>query len=203
ALAAATLISPALITLAHRLGWVEQPRPDRWSQRPTALMGGIALYVATLAGAAATGAIHHGTAALWVGATAMFLLGLADDRLHIRPHVKLVGQIAAACWLILSGIYFTRMPLYLALPVTVLWVIGITNAVNLLDNMDGLAAGVAGIGALVISSFGLQSGTSAVAELALPLAGACAGFLIFNFRPARIFMGDCGSMFLGFTLAGA
>src|SRR6186997_327491 len=105
ALAAATLITPAVIALAHRLGWVAQPRPDRWSQRPTALMGGMALFAGTLAGAVATGAIHRATAALWIGAAAMFILGLVDDRLRIRPHVKLVGQIAGACWLILNGIH--------------------------------------------------------------------------------------------------
>src|SRR5262245_37464281 len=106
ALATAALLAPGVIALAHRLGWVAQPRPDRWSKQSTAMMGGVILYAGTLAGAAATGAIHRATAALWIGATAMFLLGLIDDRKRIRPHVKLVGQVAGACWLILSGIYF-------------------------------------------------------------------------------------------------
>jgi UDP-GlcNAc:undecaprenyl-phosphate GlcNAc-1-phosphate transferase len=194
--------TPLVILLANRCGWLAMPRADRWSQRPTALMGGIAIYLGTMAGALAAGEVNGTTAPLWIGASAMFALGLVDDRLRIRPPVKLVVQIAAACWLIAHGIRFERIPLPWTVPVTLLWIIGITNAVNLLDNMDGLAAGVTAICAVVTASYGMLVGNAEVAALALPLAGACLGFLLFNFKPARIFMGDCGSMFLGFTLSG-
>jgi UDP-GlcNAc:undecaprenyl-phosphate GlcNAc-1-phosphate transferase len=200
ALAATALLTPVVIALARARGWISQPRPDRWSQRPTALMGGIALYAGTMAGAVAAGAVNRATAPLWIGATAMFVLGAVDDRRRIRPHVKLVGQIAAACWLILTDPHLPGTPVW-TLPVRLLWIIGITNALNLLDNMDGLAAGVAGIAALVLSSYGVLTGNTTLALLALPLAGACAGFLFYNFQPARVFMGDCGSMFLGFALS--
>src|SRR5262245_38169280 len=98
---ASAVLTPAVIALARRRGWVDRPRPDRWSQRPTALMGGTAIYAATMLGAIVTGAIREDTAPVWIAASAMFLLGLVDDFCHLRPHIKLVGQIAAACWLLL------------------------------------------------------------------------------------------------------
>lgn len=201
ALLTTAAFTPLVISLARAKGWVAQPRPDRWSKRPTALMGGIALFLGTFAGGFVSGGINGATAPLWLGATAIFLVGVVDDRQHVRPHVKLVAQIAVTCWLMLHNLYFGALPLPWTLPITVLWVIGITNAVNLLDNMDGLAAGVSGIAAVVISIFGVLTGHADIAAMALPLAAACLAFLFFNFQPARIFMGDCGSMFLGFTLA--
>lgn len=199
---ASLALTPAVIALARARGWMAQPRADRWSQRPTALMGGIAIYGATILGAALAGGVHRGTWVLWAAASAIFLLGLIDDRYHLRPHIKVVGQVAAACFLIANGIHLSTLPLLWSLPLTVFWMIGITNAINLLDNMDGLAAGVAAIAALVISAYGLLMGDAGVAQFALPLAAACLGFLVFNFQPARIFMGDCGSMFIGFALGG-
>src|SRR5207248_3923222 len=127
-----------------------------------------ALYAGTMAGLLAAGGLRRETAALWVAATAMFVLGVVDDRLRLRAHVKLVGQIAAACWLLLNHVHFEAIPMPWTLPVTLLWLIGITNAVNLLDNMDGLAVGVVGIAALVISANGLIRGDMLVASMALP-----------------------------------
>ncbi len=196
------LLTPLVISLARARGWVARPRADRWSPRPTALMGGIAVYLGTMAGLFASAGVNQQTVALWIAATAMFALGVVDDRLQVRPHVKLVGQIAAACWLVGNGIRFYAVPMPWAFILTLLWLIGITNALNLLDNMDGLAAGVAGIAAVIMAVYGWLDNNLIVAQMALPLAGACAGFLIYNFSPAKVFMGDCGSMFLGFTLAG-
>jgi UDP-GlcNAc:undecaprenyl-phosphate GlcNAc-1-phosphate transferase len=195
------LATPAVIALAWRMGWVARPREDRWHCRPTALMGGVAIFFGTVASWVAT-CDWHAVAPVALPATAMFLLGLVDDRCwELRPHQKLIGQLAAGAVLIATHVQFSALPPLLALPLALLWVVGITNAVNLLDNMDGLAAGVSCISALALAAYCLEEGAQAVAPAVLALAGACAGFLLYNFNPARIFMGDCGSLFIGFSLA--
>jgi UDP-GlcNAc:undecaprenyl-phosphate GlcNAc-1-phosphate transferase len=189
-----------VIMAAHRLGWVARPREDRWHQRPTALMGGIAIFLGT----AITWLVQYGPGGmppLLLPAFGIFLLGVADDRLHLPPYIKLIGQLAAAALFVTQGPTIEGLPPWIALPVTVFWLVGITNAVNLLDNMDGLAAGVTAISALAMGAYCLGNGNAASAAMVLALAGGAAGFLIYNFNPARIFMGDCGSMFLGFSLA--
>jgi UDP-GlcNAc:undecaprenyl-phosphate/decaprenyl-phosphate GlcNAc-1-phosphate transferase len=191
------LLTPAVILLARRFGWVAAPREDRWHSRPTALMGGIAIFVGTVAAWLAGGDLGR-IAPVAVPAAGMFALGLVDDRLRLRAHVKLIGQVAAAALLTMAGVRFEGLPPALSLLLTLMWIVGITNAVNLLDNMDGLAAGVCLIAGV---STALYAPGHETAPLVLAVAGGCAGFLIYNFNPARIFMGDCGSMFLGFSLA--
>ncbi len=193
--------TPLVIRLAHRLDWLAYPQADRWHAEPTALMGGLALFAAATLGAllsAPAAALY----AVWGGATIMFLVGLFDDLRQIRPAAKLVAQVVATGLLLYFGYAFGYgWPVWISLPLTFLWVVGITNAINLLDNMDGLAAGVAGIAAGVLAVFAGLTGSLVGASLGAVVAGACAGFLVFNFKPARIFMGDCGSLFLGFTIA--
>ena len=195
------LLTPAVIRLAHKRGWVAAPRKDRWHERPTALMGGIALF----GGASLAMAVLIGPAfpwAIWAGATVMFITGLVDDLKTINPAGKLVAQIAATGILIFGGYTFGHdIPAWLSLPITFLWVIGITNAVNLLDNMDGLAAGIAGIAAMILALLASTMGDATGFAIGTAVAGACLGFLLFNFKPARIFMGDSGSLFLGFSVA--
>jgi len=192
-------LTPAVIACARRLGWVASPREDRWHSRPTALMGGIAIFGGTMTAwmmqPSALG--NH----ILIPAVIIFALGFLDDRCHLPPYLKLIGQLAAATVFVATGPTIEGLPAYLSLPVTLIWLIGITNAVNLLDNMDGLAAGVAMIAALAMGAYTMTTGNQAAGATVLALAGAAGGFLIYNFNPARIFMGDCGSMFLGFTLA--
>lgn len=197
----ALLLTPAVIRLSTRLGWVAQPRAERWHQEPTALMGGIALF-----GSAVTGWFLWAPGDWWIGplllpATSIFLLGALDDRIHLRPHTKLIGQVLVTALVPLQWIVVEHLPMSIALPLTFLWLIGMTNALNLLDNMDGLAAGISMIAAVTLGLYGVLEGLESVAPIAFALAGACAGFLFFNFNPARIFMGDSGSMFLGLSLA--
>jgi UDP-GlcNAc:undecaprenyl-phosphate GlcNAc-1-phosphate transferase len=195
------LLTPGVIQLARRLGWISYPREDRWHSRPTALMGGIAIYLGTVAAWLTVGD-RASVLLLLAPVTGLFLLGAVDDRLvELRPHHKLIGQVAAGAALTAGGVQFQGVPPLLALPLTLFWLVGITNAVNLLDNMDGLAAGVSCISALVLAAYSLIGGDAATATAALALAGGCAGFLLFNFKPARVFMGDCGSMFIGLSLA--
>ncbi len=192
--------TPVMILAARRFGWVAAPRPDRWHSRPTALMGGVAI----VAGCVASWLVFgdwHSTSHLLLPAVGIFLLGLVDDRIRLSPHIKLIGQLVAAGVLALTGVRFGAMPAAASFPLTFLWVVGITNAVNLLDNMDGLAAGVSAISALTLSAYCISEGAAGVVPIAMGLVGACLGFLVYNFSPAKIFMGDCGSMFIGFTLA--
>jgi UDP-GlcNAc:undecaprenyl-phosphate GlcNAc-1-phosphate transferase len=210
ALAGMILFTPVVIRLAHRFDWLAYPRADRWHAKPTALMGGLAIYAGATLGLAATlvtpsvqgGGIGEPLMAIWGGATLLFVAGVLDDRWGLKPEAKLAAQVIATGGLLYGGLAFgSGWPLWVSLPLTLLWTVGITNAVNLLDNMDGLAAGVAGCAALVLAVFAALTSNGLALALGAAVLGACAGFLFYNFKPARIFMGDCGSLFLGFTIA--
>ena len=207
AVGTAGLILSAVLTLAvraaaRRYGYVAKPRSDRWHKSPTAMMGGVAIFLTTILLYAALIPISTETLVIVGTSSFLFLVGLFDDLLNIKPYQKLVGQLIGASMIIASG---ARLPLtgyeLVDIWITIFWLVGITNAVNLLDNMDGLAAGIA-----VIAAFSLAVGLVANGQVAESLIvsifiGALLGFLLFNFNPASIFMGDCGSMFVGFFLA--
>ena len=193
--------TPLVIRWAHQMDWLAYPQDDRWHSEPTALMGGIAIYGAASLGFAVEG-LWAVPWAVWMGASVMFFVGLFDDLRGVSPIGKLVAQAVATAFLLYAGFSFgSAWPLWVSVPVTFLWVIGITNAVNLLDNMDGLAAGIAATVALVLALFSGFVGSIEGLALSLALVGAATGFLIYNFNPARIFMGDCGSLFLGYAIA--
>ncbi len=195
-------LTPAVKLIAIKTGRVVQPRTDRWHTKPTPLLGGIAIVVSFTVGYLLACGLHKPTLPILAGGLLIFLLGLADDLWHLSPQVKLVGQICVAALLISLGIVVKIIPYpVLAVPVTFLWIVGLTNSFNLLDNMDGLSAGTAAICALALFCFSLSINNHSVALIAILLAGSCIGFLFYNFNPASIFMGDCGSMFLGLTLA--
>jgi UDP-GlcNAc:undecaprenyl-phosphate GlcNAc-1-phosphate transferase len=149
---------------------------------------------------------------LLVGGSLIVLVGVIDDYKNLPAKVKLVGQIVAAAVLVIAfdvRIDFITDPFgdffyteWLAIPVTIFWIVGLTNTVNLIDGLDGLAAGVATIASVTIFLVALQQNILLVAVLTAALAGSAIGFLYYNFNPARIFMGDSGSMFLGYMLAG-
>jgi UDP-GlcNAc:undecaprenyl-phosphate GlcNAc-1-phosphate transferase len=128
-------------------------------------------------------------------------MGVVDDRWGLGSYIKLIGQLLAASILVFSGVQVQIFGGWLDIAITVLWVVGITNALNLLDNMDGLSGGIAMIAAVFFTLLAAMSRQYLVGALAAALAGACAGFLIYNWNPAHIFMGDTGSLFLGFLLA--
>jgi len=195
------LATPVVIRLAVGRGWVAFPKVDRWHKRPTALMGGIAIYAGITA--AWLGPVGIPSIAwVWFGATLMFVTGLVDDRVGVSPVAKLIAQIAAASLLLIAGHRLLPgiSPL-LSIPITLVWIIGITNAFNFLDNMDGMAAGVAAIAATALAILMGIEGNMAFAGAALAVSGSAVAFLFYNSTPARIFMGDCGSMMLGFGLA--
>lgn len=137
-----------------------------------------------------------------IGATWMSFLGVWDDRWGLNPLLKLAGQAGAALFLVLTGVQVDFLPFQaLDIIVTVVWIVGITNAVNLLDNMDGLSGGIVATASAYFLLMAMMSGQYLVGALAAALLGACLGFLIYNFNPASIFMGDTGSLFLGFLLS--
>ncbi len=208
-------ITPAIRSLARRQNWLAQPHPDRWHKQPTALMGGIAIFCGVLIpGLLAFDFIGiskgflpdsevrpYGSVAL-LGWTLLFILGVIDDFLHIKPYTKLIGQIIVASFVVFFGFrlyWFTSLTLDTM--VTLIWVVGITNAFNLLDNMDGLCAGAGLICASVIGFMLLPLSSNEPLLFAAIVAGALAGFLVYNFNPASIFMGDCGSLPIGFGVA--
>lgn len=188
---------------ANRYGFVAAPRKDRWHQQPTALMGGIAIYLAFVAGYFLLFPQSPKVAAILAAGTLLFVTGLVDDLVQFKPYIKLVMQVVAAAITVFAGL---RLQLTASAPlndfITIFWLVGLTNAVNLLDNMDGLAGGISFIACVFLAITFLLNGQGYEAMLAVLLAGAVLGFLAYNFNPASIFMGDCGSMFLGYTLGG-
>ena len=189
--------------MARRYGMLAYPRGDRWHDRPTALMGGIAIAAAFLLGLTLFLPADLAVRRLVAGGLLLFLVGLIDDLVQIKPYIKLAAQLVASSGLVFSGLVltWTQIPL-LDSGITLLWLIGITNAINMLDNMDGLAAGTTLIATVGLAVTFALHGQSDEMVVTLVLAGALVGFLVFNFHPASIFMGDCGSLFLGFTIAG-
>ncbi|MCB2225680.1 MAG: hypothetical protein KQH53_03300 [Desulfarculaceae bacterium] len=202
ALASAALLTPVVILLARRWGWVVQPREDRWHRKPTAVYGGVAIYLAFLVSFFILGRPGPSSMTLVGCASAMFVIGLVDDILDLKPQVKFLAQLIVATVAVALGLSFKLLPWpWLNVPLTLLWLVGVTNAVNILDNMDGLSSGVALVAGSMLSVISFMRGFPEMGFIAAGLAGAAGGFLIYNFNPAKIFMGDCGSLFLGFTLA--
>jgi UDP-GlcNAc:undecaprenyl-phosphate GlcNAc-1-phosphate transferase len=198
----ALMLTPLVRALARRWGVVARPRSDRWHQKPTALLGGIAIYGAAFPALVIGGLrVPHGGTILGAS-TLLFATGLVDDLRRLRPYQKLLGQSLGAAWVVWGGLTtsWTGWP-PLDVAVTLFWLVGITNALNLLDNMDGLATGIA----ILAASFrGVHLLWHDQTEAALQLAGFAAallGFLVYNANPASIFMGDSGSLFIGFFLA--
>jgi len=194
----------AVRSFAWRYGFVAQPKSDRWHKRQTAMLGGIAIFIATVAVYLVFVPRTNESLVVMGGGAFLFLVGLVDDIYSVRPYQKLIGQLIGAGFIVLSGL---KLPLtgyeIVDIWLTVFWVIGITNAINLLDNMDGLAAGVSAIAAFSLAMNFASNGLTNELLLTSTLIGALIGFLVFNFNPASIFMGDCGSMFIGFLLAGS
>jgi UDP-GlcNAc:undecaprenyl-phosphate GlcNAc-1-phosphate transferase len=198
--AVSTILCWLLIRFSDRLPFQKEPRPERWHRKSTPDSGGIAMAVAAALGWVI--ALPGRYPAIAVGAALFWVLGLIDDRLGLRARSKLLAQFVIGSGVIFAGLFFNVTPWRLVnFVLTVFWLVGIANALNLIDNMDGLAAGVAIIIAVFRAALLSLHGYADEAFLCGILAAAAGGFLIFNFHPARIFMGDSGSMFLGFSLA--
>ncbi|MGE3513352.1 MAG: glycosyltransferase family 4 protein, partial [Vicinamibacterales bacterium] len=188
--------------LGYQRGWLALPRADRFHTAPTALFGGAAIFVALAAGLLWFTDLRWPVPGLLALTGGVFVLGLADDIWDIKPQTKLVAQIASGLLLYLLGFHFNDdLPRLLDLAIVLLWVVGITNAMNLLDNMNGLCAGTAAIAVVFRWMFFANDGNVAGAMTSAVFLGAILGFLVFNFPRASIFMGDAGSLVVGFFLA--
>ena len=196
--------TPVARRVARRYSVVDAPSARKIHASPVPLLGGAAIYVAVIVSLVLFGHVQYvqQTASILVGATLMSMLGVWDDKWGLRPLAKLIAQVLAASLLFFSGVQieFLRSD-WLNYAVTVLWVVAITNALNLMDNMDGLAGGVAAVASVFFFLIATLTDQLLVAPMAAVLVGACIGFLYYNFNPQYIFMGDTGSLFLGFMLA--
>jgi UDP-GlcNAc:undecaprenyl-phosphate/decaprenyl-phosphate GlcNAc-1-phosphate transferase len=193
---------PLVRTLARRVGNLAQPRSDRWHDQPTPILGGVAIYTAFLLALIVLGDWDKMPWGLLIGSSFAFALGLIDDLKNLSPQTKLLGLFLAASIIIFSGnitAFFPWKPANIA--ISFLWIVGIANALNLLDNMDGLAGGTALIMSAFLAYFFWRSSNLPYLIISVALGGATAGFFVYNFPPASIFMGDSGSLFLGLTLA--
>lgn len=206
-LAISVIVMPFVRKLGIRIGWIAQLRKDRWNSRPVPILGGVGIFIAfggaLLINVIQNGAILKDTWHILSCAALMFFLGIFDDIKKIKPPTKLIWQLITSTIILLVGnlrIDFFPWPITNIL-LTYLWLVGITNAINLLDNMDGLAGGVAVISSLILGYFYWVGEQYDFMIVTISLAGAVLGFLIFNFPPAKIFMGNSGSMLLGFSLA--
>jgi UDP-GlcNAc:undecaprenyl-phosphate GlcNAc-1-phosphate transferase len=221
ALLLAVVITPAVIRVARRINAMDCPGVRAVHGRPIPRIGGVAIFFSAVSAALSVllldneKAVEFQPMGLQLGmllgtATFIFLVGLVDDLKGLPARAKLLAELGAAILLCIVGVRISgiavtgQFVLHLGdwgYVLTILWIVGVTNAVNLSDGLDGLAAGVSAIACAVIAIFALYSQNLIMAILMLALLGGLCGFLFYNFNPAKIFMGDCGSLFVGFSIA--
>lgn len=212
---AAILLTPLVKRLAFRLGAVDAPNYRKVHARIMPRLGGLAIYCAFIIGffflKFMTDFKSDYAYAILIAATIIVITGIIDDMREISAKAKMLGQLVAACIVVFGGgiqMNFINLPFdgilnfgWLAIPLTILWIVGVTNAVNLIDGLDGLAAGVSTIALATLAVMAMIMGNGIVIAMASILAAATIGFLVFNFHPAKIFMGDTGALFLGFMIS--
>ena len=207
-----TISVPFVIKLAQKLGVVDKPDARKVHSNVMPRLGGLAIYIAFLAGFIYISTIIELPMSIAIAATVIVIVGFIDDKFQIKPWHKLSGQLLAAIVVLSDGLFIkylsipfveesVQVSLWIAIPISIIWIIGVTNAVNLIDGLDGLASGVSIIAAAAIFVMALIMNDIIVAFLSITLIGSTLGFLFFNFHPAKIFMGDTGSLLLGFLLA--
>ena len=208
--------TPPVKNFAHKVGAIDVPKDARrMHKKPIPRLGGLAIYGGFLCSILIFGQLDETMLCVLLGAAIIVVLGIFDDVLALGAKLKFVVQIVAAAIPVCIGdlqigLFTNLNPLsdtpfvhlgILAVPVTIIWIVGITNAVNLIDGLDGLAVGVSSIAAITMLAVALLTGNMPIAITMAALAGACIGFMPYNLNPAKIFMGDTGSTFLGYMLA--
>lgn len=205
------LVTPFVKKLAIRLGAVDQPNQRKVHTRAMPRLGGLAIYMSFLGGMIL---FFPNDSTIWpilIGGLIIIVTGVMDDIKELTPLWKLTGQLAAALVVATGGVTvdFINLPFgegqlhfgHFSIPITILWIVLVTNAINLIDGLDGLAAGVSSIALLTISGLAITMGNTFVVIIGFILLGSTLGFLVYNFYPAKIFMGDSGALFLGFMIS--
>ena len=206
--------TPLVIKLAFKVGAIDIPKDDRRvHKQPMPLLGGLAIYIGVVFTSLVFVPVDKTLISILLGGTIVLISGIIDDLWGLSPKLKMFFQLLAGICLIIGDVKvdFITNPFsiankviylnYLSIPITLFWVVGITNTINLIDGLDGLAAGVAAVSSLSFALVAGKFGYTNVIIISIILAGSCIGFLPFNFNPAKIFMGDTGALFLGFILA--
>lgn len=212
ALAVTFVLTPVVKNFAIRIGAVDKPDARKVHHGLIPRLGGLAIYVGFMVSVIATIGFTYEMVGIMVGATFLIAVGIADDVYSLPPKVKLLGQIIAAAipvvifninieWIDVPRLGIIYLPEIISLPLTIFWIIGFVNTVNLIDGLDGLAAGIATIASIAIALLAFQMGQWVAAAAMVAMTGACLAFLQYNFNPAKIFMGDTGSMFLGYIIS--
>ena len=212
ALAVTFVLTPVVKNFAIRIGAVDKPDARKVHHGPIPRLGGLAIYAGFMVSVIATIGFTYEMVGIMVGATFLIAVGIADDVYSLPPKVKLLGQIIAAAipvvifninieWIDVPRLGIIYLPEIISLPLTIFWIIGFVNTVNLIDGLDGLAAGIATIASIAIALLAFQMGQWVAAAAMVAMTGACLAFLQYNFNPAKIFMGDTGSMFLGYIIS--
>ncbi|KHF39603.1 glycosyltransferase family 4 protein [Halalkalibacter okhensis] len=207
---ATVIITPFIKRFAIKIGAVDNPNYRKVHQKVMPRLGGLAIYIGFLIGFVILQPDSPYVIPIIIGSFIIILTGVLDDLMELSAKWKLAGQIIAAVVVILGDVRveYINLPFngelhlgWFSIPLTLLWIIGVTNAINLIDGLDGLAAGVSSIVLITISSLAIFMGDVFVASLGVMLLGSTLGFLIFNFNPAKIFMGDTGALFLGYMIS--
>lgn len=205
-----TIATPLVKKLAIKIGAVDQPDERKVHVKLMPRLGGLAIFVSFLIGFLL---FFPGEEKAWpiiLGALIIVITGVIDDMKGVSPKVKMLGQLLAAIAVVAGGIQIEYVTLpfsgriefeFLAIPITIIWILAITNAINLIDGLDGLAAGVSSIALITISGLAITMGNDVTALIGMMLLGSTVGFLFYNFHPAKIFMGDTGSLFLGYMIS--
>ncbi len=203
-------ITPLVKKLAIAIGAIDKPDSRKVHQKIMPRLGGLAIYISFIIGFLALGLMNRETLPIIIGCTIIIITGILDDKFTLSAKVKLLGQIVAAIVVVMNGVVieFINLPFggmlefgIFSIPITILWIVGITNAVNLIDGLDGLAAGVSSIALITISGLAFLKGDLFTFSLGIILLGSTLGFLVHNFYPAKIFMGDTGALFLGYMIS--
>lgn len=209
-------ITPMIKAAAKRIGAVDAPNQRKVHTRIMPRLGGVAIFLAFgiaffVISPAISGVNSNVAMGLLIGGAVVVATGALDDKYDLSPKLKLLGQVIAAGIVVAFGLKVDLLNVpfghtsigigWLSIPLTIFWIVGVTNAINLIDGLDGLAAGVSGIATVSIFILSLLMGNITVALICAILLGSISGFLVYNFHPAKIFMGDSGALFLGFCLA--
>jgi UDP-GlcNAc:undecaprenyl-phosphate/decaprenyl-phosphate GlcNAc-1-phosphate transferase len=208
---ASALVTPLVKKLALKIGATDQPSQRKVHQKVMPRLGGLAIYIGFIVGILILRPDNEYKIPILLGSIVIIITGFLDDLFELSAKVKLIGQLLAAGIVVFSGVQveYINLPFgshqlefgFLSIPLTILWIVGITNAINLIDGLDGLAAGVSAIALITISWMAILKGDIYVTSIGIILIGSILGFLIYNFHPAKIFMGDTGALFLGYMIS--